>query len=77
VEFLPLGRGSLDFADTLAAVNEVGYDSWLLAELDSYDGDPLEAARSARSISSKSSTSFPDPRAAGFIPAAVAVTRKK
>ncbi|MCW2802908.1 MAG: inosose dehydratase [Propionibacteriaceae bacterium] len=45
VEFFPLGQGSLDFADILAAVKEVGYDSWLLVELDSYDGDPLEAAR--------------------------------
>jgi inosose dehydratase len=32
-------------ADILAAVDEVGYDSWLLVELDSYDGDPLEAAK--------------------------------
>jgi hypothetical protein len=68
VVFRPLGRGSLDFADILAAINEVGYDSWLLVELDSYDGAPLEAAKSARSISSKSSTSFPDPRSAGVYP---------
>ena len=42
--FLPLGRGVLDMSDILAAVREVGYDSWLLVELDSYDGDPREAA---------------------------------
>lgn len=45
LNFLPLGKGSLDFADILRAVNEVGYDSWLLVELDGYDGDPLEAAQ--------------------------------
>lgn len=43
--FLPLGEGDLDFADILAAVRESGYDSWLLVELDAYDGDPAEAAR--------------------------------
>lgn len=45
LKFLPLGQGSLDFADILAAVREVSYDSWLLVELDDYDGDPLEAAQ--------------------------------
>lgn len=44
VTFVPLGRGVLDFADILAAVQEIGYDRWLLVELDSYDGDPREAA---------------------------------
>jgi inosose dehydratase len=43
--FLPLGQGTLDFADIVAAVREAGYDGWLLVELDSYDGDPAEAAR--------------------------------
>lgn len=43
--FLPLGQGSLDLADILAAVREVGYDDWLMVELDSYAGDPLEAAQ--------------------------------
>ena len=28
-----------------AAVRETGYDSWLIVELDSYDGDPAEAAQ--------------------------------
>lgn len=45
--FLPLGQGEIDFADVLAAVREVGYDQWLLVELDSYDGDPAEAARTS------------------------------
>lgn len=43
--FQPLGQGELDFADVLRAVQESGYDSWLMVELDSYDGDPAEAAR--------------------------------
>jgi inosose dehydratase len=53
VEFLPLGRGSLDFADILSAVREAGYDSWLVVELDSYDGDPAEAARISRTFLDK------------------------
>jgi inosose dehydratase len=44
VQFLPLSQGVLDFADILQAVREAGYDSWLLVELDAYDGDPREAA---------------------------------
>ncbi|HEV7825286.1 MAG TPA: sugar phosphate isomerase/epimerase [Mycobacteriales bacterium] len=44
VEFLPLGEGELDFADIVRAVQESGYDSWLMVELDSYDGDPRDAA---------------------------------
>ncbi len=44
LQFLPLGQGELDFADILRAVDETGYDSWLMVELDSYDGDPREAA---------------------------------
>jgi inosose dehydratase len=47
--FLPLGQGELDFRDILRAVQEAGYDSWLLVELDSYDGDPAEAARISKS----------------------------
>jgi inosose dehydratase len=45
VEFLPLGQGALDFADILSAVREAGYDSWLVVELDSWPGDPLEPAK--------------------------------
>jgi inosose dehydratase len=43
--FQPLGRGNLDFPDILSAIKEAGYDSWLMVELDAYDGDPKEAAR--------------------------------
>ncbi|NIZ91232.1 sugar phosphate isomerase/epimerase family protein [Kineococcus rubinsiae] len=42
--FLPLGEGVLDLPDILAAVRESGYDSWLVVELDDYDGDPARAA---------------------------------
>jgi inosose dehydratase len=42
--FLPLGAGDLDMADIVRAVDEAGYDSWLIVELDSYDGDPRVAA---------------------------------
>ena len=45
LEFLPLGQGSVDFADVLAAVRESGYDGWLMVELDAYAGDPAEAAQ--------------------------------
>ena len=43
-QFLPLGEGQLDFPDIIAAVREAGYDSWLMVELDGYDGDPKDAA---------------------------------
>lgn len=43
-EFLPLGQGDIDFPGVLAAVRSSGYDSWLMVELDSYDGDPKKAA---------------------------------
>ncbi|GAA3237705.1 TIM barrel protein [Pseudonocardia petroleophila] len=48
--FLPLGEGDVDFTDVLAAIREVGYDRWLVVELDSYDGDPAEAARISRAF---------------------------
>lgn len=53
VQFLPLGHGVLDFADILQAVRDVGYDSWLLVELDDYDGDPREAAEISKSYLDK------------------------
>ncbi len=46
--FLPLGAGDLDLPDVLAALREIGYDRWLVVELDQYDGDPAEAARTSR-----------------------------
>lgn len=45
LEFLPLGQGSVDFPAVLAAVQESGYDGWLMVELDAYAGDPAEAAQ--------------------------------
>lgn len=43
--FQPLGRGNLDLPDILSAIKEAGYDSWLMVELDAYDGHPKEAAQ--------------------------------
>lgn len=43
-QFLPLGQGDVDFDDVIAAVKESGYDGWIVVELDSYEGDPREAA---------------------------------
>ena len=51
--FLPLGQGELDFADIVQAVREAGYDSWLLVELDAYDGDPKEAAEISKTYLDK------------------------
>jgi inosose dehydratase len=48
LQFLPLGQGDLDFRDIVAAVREADYDSWLVVELDAYDGDPREAAEISR-----------------------------
>jgi inosose dehydratase len=46
--FHPLGHGIVDLDDVISAIKEVGYDRWLMVELDSYDGDPREAARISR-----------------------------
>lgn len=43
--FVPLGQGVLNFLDVVRALREAGYDSWLMVELDSYEGDPQHAAR--------------------------------
>jgi inosose dehydratase len=51
--FLPLGQGDIDFTDVLDAIREIGYDSWIIVELDSYDGDPAEAARISRAFLDK------------------------
>ena len=50
LQFLPLGQGDLDFDDVLRALHEVGYDGWLLVELDSFAGDPADAARTSKSF---------------------------
>lgn len=51
--FRPLGEGGIDFADVLAALGEVGYDGWLVVELGSYPGDPVEAARISKTFLDK------------------------
>jgi inosose dehydratase len=53
VEFRPLGAGVLDFPDILRAVQESGYNSWLMVELDAYAGDPREAAEISRTYLDK------------------------
>lgn len=50
LEFLPLGEGQIDFADVHAALVESGYDGWLVVELDSYDGDPRDAAAHSKTF---------------------------
>ena len=53
LEFRPLGAGVLDFPEILRAVREAGYESWLMVELDAYDGDPREAAEHSRAYLDK------------------------
>lgn len=43
-EFLPLGRGELDFGRMLEELKGLSYDGWIAVELDAYD-DPAEGAR--------------------------------
>lgn len=50
LEFLPLGVGEIDFADVRDALVESGYDGWLVVELDSYDGDPRDAAAHSKTF---------------------------
>ena len=50
LEFLPLGVGQIDFADVRDALVESGYDGWLVVELDSYDGDPRDAAAHSKTF---------------------------
>jgi inosose dehydratase len=53
LQFLPLGEGELEFEDIVRAVQESGYDSWLMVELDSYDGDPKVAAEISKAFVDK------------------------
>jgi len=48
VTFEPLGAGELDIAGILRALQDTGYDGWLMVELDAYDGDPKDAAELSR-----------------------------
>jgi sugar phosphate isomerase/epimerase len=47
------GRGAIDFAATLAAIQATGYDGWLTVELYPYLDDPDSAAREAREYLSR------------------------
>jgi inosose dehydratase len=44
-DFLPLGRGGLDFSRIMSALDGIGYDGWIAVELDAYEGSPKEAAQ--------------------------------
>jgi sugar phosphate isomerase/epimerase len=44
------GRGTIDFAATLAEIAKTGYDGWLTVELYPYIDDPDAAAREAKSF---------------------------
>jgi len=46
--FQPLGKGDLDMAGIVATLDELGYEGWATVELDSFDGDPKEAAAVSR-----------------------------
>lgn len=47
-EHLVPGRGAIDFAATLSAIEKTGYDGWLTVELYPYQADPDAAARGAK-----------------------------
>lgn len=46
--FHPLGMGELDMGGVVATLDALGYDGWATVELDSFDGDPKEAAATSR-----------------------------
>jgi inosose dehydratase len=46
--FLPLGRGQVDLAATVAALKESAIGEWITVELDDYDGPAIDAARESR-----------------------------
>jgi inosose dehydratase len=48
--FCELGRGSVDFPGVLAALEEIGYDGWIVVEQDVLPGmgTPRESARRNR-----------------------------
>jgi sugar phosphate isomerase/epimerase len=47
-EHLVPGRGAIDFAATLSAIQQSGYDGWVTVELYPYIDDPDQAAQQAR-----------------------------
>jgi sugar phosphate isomerase/epimerase len=56
-EHLVPGRGAIDFAATLAAIEQTGYDGWLTVELYPYLDDPDAAGRQAFEFLSRLMTS--------------------
>ncbi len=46
--FLPLGDGELDMVGIVKTLVEIGYEGWATVELDSYDGEPKDAAAASR-----------------------------
>lgn len=44
-EFRPLGDGDLDLEGVVTALRAASYDGWVTVELDTYGGDPANAAR--------------------------------
>jgi sugar phosphate isomerase/epimerase len=44
------GRGAIDFAATLAAIQKTGYNGWLTVELYPYIDEPDDAAREAKNF---------------------------
>lgn len=46
--FLPLGEGDLDMTGIVKTLVEIDYQGWATVELDSYGGDPKEAALISR-----------------------------
>jgi inosose dehydratase len=45
--FVPLGAGELDIAGVVSALEDVGYDGWIMVEADGFAGDVLEAAKTS------------------------------
>jgi inosose dehydratase len=46
--FLPLGKGTVDFAAVLEAFKASSIGEWITVELDEYDGPPIEAAKESK-----------------------------
>ncbi len=46
--FVPLGEGVLDVAGVIEVLKETGFDGWLTAEADGWQGDPGVGARVSR-----------------------------
>ena len=47
-QFTPLGEGDINFPAVLEAIRKTNYASWLMVELDSFEGDPKLAALTSR-----------------------------